>query len=528
MLTNLSFETAGTAPGEAASWTWTRNVPFLFESFASLQYAGISRFEGFELGWGVDDFVGALTPPTNAELFVFGSGNPFDDFETGWRAPNSHGLAQSGKTNPFGNVPPFALANGETLIFDINGAPVTATFNDIGHGGVIANIGAATALEVVHTINIAIGDVGITDGFAFLDGFGHVFIQTDETGGPHVYSDGLPSTPPETGLVTSPGAIVTIAGGTAAAALGFVAGTYQGGVNVQHPGNETAVFAFPGGNQAIFSLAQYPPNGVPFDGFERGWPSNEIYYNTFMTPGAGQVQAPTAVAEFFGDTLPYEDFEEGWDDNQDYVFAFTGGELAAASFFQNVRETSGTLNSATGGVTVMGGFTGLLDLTGTTVTVLGAASAGNNGTFALTSFTGTTITFNNPDGVHPDANTGSIEVIFGALFENFESVRADQQVVPNYAGGPSYFVTVPNPFGDQDRCTIYAGVAPNGQAGIIPTGINPLISYYVAFSSGPPVNAFSVSLTATGGALGFTDNGSGVIMVKGDTGIFWTQTNVGI
>ncbi len=507
MLTNLSFETAGTAPGEAASWTWTRNVPFLFESFASLQYAGISRFEGFELGWGVDDFVGALTPPTNAELFVFGSGNPFDDFETGWRAPNSHGLAQSGKTNPFGNVPPFALANGETLIFDINGAPVTATFNDIGHGGVIANIGAATALEVVHTINIAIGDVGITDGFAFLDGFGHVFIQTDETGA---------------------GASIVISGGSATATLGFVAGTYQGGVNVQHPGNETAIFAFPGGNQAIFSLAQYPPNGVPFDGFERGWPSNEVYYNTFMTPGAGQVQAPTAVAEFFGDTLPYEDFEEGWDDNQDYVFAFTGGELAAASFFQNVREYTGTLNSATGGVTTMGGFTGLLDLSGTTVTVIGAANAGNNGTFPLTSFTGTTITFNNPNGVHPDANTGSIEVIFGALFENFESVRADEQVVPVYNGGPSYFVVVPNPFVNGDRCTIYAGVAPNGQAGIIPTGINPLISYYVVSSSGPPANAFSVSLTLQGSAVPFTDNGSGVIMVKGDTGVFWTLTTVGI
>ena len=507
MLTNLSFETAGTAPGEAASWTWTRNVPFLFESFASLQYAGISRFEGFELGWGVDDFADVLTPPTNAELFVFGSGNPFDDFETGWRAPNSHGLAQSGKTNPFGNVPPFALANGETLIFDINGAPVTATFNDIGHGGVIANIGAATALEVVHTINIAIGDVGITDGFAFLDGFGHVFIQTDETGA---------------------GASIVISGGSAAATLGFVAGTYQGGVNLTHPGNETAVFAFPEGNSAIFSVAQYPPNGVTFDGFERGWPSNEIYYNTFMTPGAGQVQAPTAVAEFFGDTLPYEDFEEGWDDNQDYVFAFTGGELAAASFFQNVREYTGTLNSATGGVTTMGGFTGLLDLSGTTVTVIGAANAGNNGTFPLTSFTGTTITFNNPNGVHPDANTGSIEVIFGALFENFESVRADEQVVPVYNGGPSYFVVVPNPFVNGDRCTIYAGVAPNGQAGIIPTGINPLISYYVVSSSGPPANAFSVSLTLQGSAVPFTDNGSGVIMVKGDTGIFWTLTTVGI
>lgn len=528
MLTNLSFETAGATVGTAASWTWSRTAPFLFQVFASLAYEGLSRFDGFELGWGADNFVDELVVPTNALSFVFANGTPIDGFETGWRLPNSHGIAQSGIVNPFGNVAPFALANGETLIFDINGAPVTATFNDIGHGGVIANIGAATALEVVHTINIAIGDVGITDGFAFLDGFGHVFIQTDETGGPHVYSDGLPSTPPETGLVTSPGAIVTITGGTAAATLGFVAGTYQGGVNVQHPGNETAVFAFPGGNQAIFSLAQYPPNGVPFDGFERGWPSNEIYYNTFMTPGAGQVQAPTAVAEFFGDTLPYEDFEEGWDDNQDYVFAFTGGELAAASFFQNVREYTGTLNSATGGVTTMGGFTGLLDLSGTTVTVIGAANAGNNGTFPLTSFTGTTITFNNPNGVHPDANTGSIEVIFGALFENFESVRADEQVVPVYNGGPSYFVVVPNPFVNGDRCTIYAGVAPNGQAGIIPTGINPLISYFVVGSSGPPANAFSVSLTLQGSAVPFTDNGSGVIMVKGDTGVFWTLTTVGI
>ncbi len=526
MLTNLSFETAGSNPGEAASWTWSRTAPFLFEGFSAV--SGLSRFDGFELGWGADDFVDELVVPTNAISFEFANGTPIDDFETGWRLPNSHGIAQSGIVNPFGNVAPFALALGQTLSFQVNGVTVTTTFEDVAHGGVIADIGAALAIEVVYAINLSIGEAfealvppRTPDGFAFLDGFGHVFIATDETGGPHVYSDGLPSTPPETGLVTSPGAIVTITGGTAAAALGFVAGTYQGGVNLTHPGNETALFEFSGGAADIFSVPQYPPSGVAFEGFERRWPSNEVDYTAW---GA----VPSAPAEFDSDTLPYENFETGWDDNEAYVFSFTGGDLGTASFVQNVREYTGTLVSATGGVTVMGGFTGLLNLGGTTVTVLGAANAGNNGTFAITSFTGTTITFNNPNGVHPDANTGSIEAIFGALFENFESVRADEQTVPVYSGGPSYFVVVPNPFVNGDRCTIYAGVAPNGQAGIIPTGINPLISYYVVSSSGPPANAISVSLTLQGSTVPFTDNGSGVIMVKGDTGVFWTQTNVGI
>jgi hypothetical protein len=508
VLTNLSFEIAGTAPGEAASWTWSRTAPFLFEGFSSAFGSGLSRFEGFELGWGADVFVDELVVPTNAAACVFVNGTPNENFETGWRAPNSHGLAQSGTTNPFGNVAPFALANGETLLFQINGSPVTATFNDMSHGGLIANIEAASAIEVVHTINIAIGDASITDGFAFLDGFGHVFLSTDETG---------------------LGASIVVVGGTAASALGFVVGTYQGGVNVTHPGNETAVFAFPEGNSAIFSVVQYPPNGVPFDGFERGWPSNEVYFNTFMTPGAGQVQAPSVVAEFYGSTLPYENFEEGWDDNEAYLYSFAPDDLTAASFFQNAREYAGTLVSATGGVTTLGGLASIgASYVGTTVAVSGAAVAGNNGSFTILTATGTEITFDNPNGVHPDANTGSIETVFGAFYENFESVRADEQVVPVYNGGPSYFVVVPNVFFDGDRCTIYAGVAPNGQAGIIPTGINPLISYFVVSSIGPPTNTFGVSLTLQGSAVSFTDNGSGVIMVKGDTGVFWTQTNVGI
>lgn len=500
MLTNLSFETAGTDPGSAASWTWTRTAPFLFEGF--LARTGLSRFDGFEVGWGVDDFVDELVVPTNATAFEFANGTPAEGFETGWRLPNSHGLAQSGIVHPFGNVAPFVLALGRTLSFQINGVTVVTTFQDVAHGGYIANIAAALAIEVVHAINVSIGDADIIDGFAYLDAFGHVLITTDETG---------------------PGASIAILGGTAAAALGFVVGTYQGGVNVTHPGNETAVFAFSGGAADIFSIPQYPPSGVTFDGFERGWPSNEIYFRSFDA-----VASQTAV--FAPDSNAFENFEAGWDDNQDYIFEFTT-QLSPELYATSIQGFAGTVSSVTFGSVTMTGVSDVPVAYGTDgsfVKVSGAATSANNGTFPLTSVSGTTIVYANAAGHHPDANSGSIETQIFTPFENFEYVLADKQVVPTFNGSPSFFSYTAAPvFGDGARVTIYAGVAPNGQAGIIPTGVNPLIQYFVEFSSGGTPNVFCISIDGSS-ALDFTDNGSGVIMVKGDPAIYWTQTVVGI
>jgi hypothetical protein len=411
VLTNLSFETAGSAPGSAASWTWTRVTPYLFEGFDTA--SGFSRFESFELGWGCDDFIDELVVPDTAVEFVFGIGtgvtSTAESFERSWRLPNSHGIAPSGIVTPFGNVAPFDLAGGLTLDFKINAATVSLTF---------ASNATTSALQAVLAINHAIGLASVRDGFAFADAFGHVFIQTDETG---------------------EGASVEIVSGSALAPLGFVAGTYVGGVNATHPGNETALFAFGSAQAADFSVTQYPPHGVTFEGFERGWPTNEVYFTAFS-------QVSSTAAVFAPDSNAFENFEAGWADNQDYVFAFTGGDLSA-------------------------------------------------GVFA------------------PSSNA----------FENFESVKADQTVSPDYTA--SVFNCTANGFGDDDRVTIYAGVAPNGAAGAIPTGINPILTYFIVFGG---TNAFELSLAASGSVVPFTDNGVAPVFVKADPSIYWTQTNVGI
>lgn len=80
---NLSFE-AGDDYGNATGWTWTRGVPFIYTSYATLA-GGVSRFEGFEFGWGVDDFVNSIVVPTNASYPL---NNP-ETFEKGWRLPNT-------------------------------------------------------------------------------------------------------------------------------------------------------------------------------------------------------------------------------------------------------------------------------------------------------------------------------------------------------------------------------------------------------------------------------------------------------
>ena len=499
MLTNLSFEILGPEPGTAESWTWTRSAPFKFKAFATP--VGLSRFDGFELGWGVDDFVDELVVPTNAAAFEFANGTPTEGFETGWRLPNSHGLAQSGIVHPFGNVAPFVLALDQTLSFRINGVGVVTVFEDIEHGGYIANIAAAKAIEVVHAINISIGDADITDGFAYLDAFGHVFITTDETG---------------------PGASIAILGGTAAVALGFVVGTYQGGVNITHPGNETALFAFSGGAADIFSIPQYPPSGVTFEGFERGWRANAIYFRSFA-------DVTSQVAVFAPDSNAFENFEAGWDDNEDYIFAFTT-QLSPELYATPVRGFAGSISNVTLGVVTMTGVSSVPTAYGTDgsfVKVSGAATSANNGLFPLTSVSGSTIVFTNPAGVYPDANSGSLKTQFFTPFENFEYVLADKQVVPTFNGAPSFFTYSTTPlYGDGTLVTIYAGVAPNGQAGILPTGVNPIIQYFVKLSSTPP-NVFCISIDGST-VLNFTDNGSGVIMSKGDPAIYWTQTNVGI
>lgn len=436
---NLSFETEGATPGFAADWTWTRVAPFSFQAIARPD-GGISRFEGFEFGWGCDDFVDALVVPTNATPFVFADGATDDAFEIGWRAPNSHGLAPSGLGPWFGASPPFAgypygltapfvLSNGETLNFVITDAQgvatsVACTFTT----GEFANIAAAKAVEVVNAINHAIGVAyagSPAAGFAFADAFGHVFIRTIETGGAH-----LVTTDPS--FESSAGTSIQIVSGTAIAALGYVVGTFHGGVDAQHPGNETAVFEFDGGALGLFNNTT-----LAFEGFEVGW-ANVPYFVTFA-------EVSSAAAIFADDSNPFENFESGWHDNEAYFFTWAATTHSAADFLIP------------------------------------------------------------PSGFNP--------------FENFEYPKFDQTVSPDYTG-PLFNCTA-HGFSNGDSVTLYAGVAPNGAAGAIPTGINPLLTYYVV---GATSNTFQVSITFGGSAVAFTDNGVAPCFVKANPVFYWTTS----
>jgi hypothetical protein len=84
----------------------------------------------------------------------------------------------------------------------------------------------------------------------------------------------------------------------------------------------------------------------------------------------------------------------------------------------NTTTTGSSNATATIGVGAFTASTGLLTIgavtgytansVGHALTISGAASAGNNGTFRIVSQTGTTVTVYNPSGVSSDANTGSI------------------------------------------------------------------------------------------------------------------------
>lgn len=129
MLANLSFETQGASPGDAASWTWNRSDSAMgFASFARPD-TGFSRFDGFEFGWGVDNFIDTLVVPTNAVYMIFGTlpaggvTTPFEDFERGWRLPNSHVVDP---THPGNETATFEFG-GESAIYSIPQYPPSGT-----------------------------------------------------------------------------------------------------------------------------------------------------------------------------------------------------------------------------------------------------------------------------------------------------------------------------------------------------------------------------------------------------------------
>ena len=125
-------------------------------------------------------------------------------------------------------------------------------------------------------------------------------------------------------------------------------------------GNETAQFAWSGGQAVDFSVAQVPPAGHPFDGFEAGWPSNETFFWTFAP--VPRTPAIFAIPEIGPSGLPFENFEQGWLRNEVYAHTFPpgvaatfqGGAHAFESFAAVKADQAIVVNSSTDTIACVG------------------------------------------------------------------------------------------------------------------------------------------------------------------------------
>jgi hypothetical protein len=226
VLTNLSFETAGASPGQAASWTWTRTVPFLFEAFVSgTDELGISRFDGFESGWGCDDLITELiidassTPATvvaqNPAPYALADGDTITGTVNGG-GPQTATFTAAAASILGSLAQNFVLTDGMTFEFAFDReAPILVTF----HAGQFVHIGAALAAEVVSVLTTAIAAAG-APGVATATGAHHVDLATTTKGR---------------------SSFVQIVGGTALTALGFTAAFIGGTGNVGDISAVTAV-----------------------------------------------------------------------------------------------------------------------------------------------------------------------------------------------------------------------------------------------------------------------------------------------
>jgi hypothetical protein len=127
-LANLSFETAGSGPGDAASWTWDHGSAFAIAAFTGVGGAPV-RTETFEVGWGCD--VREATLPDTADGVVsaaatFGTiGTPtFDGFESQWHMPAA---APLDPTDPGNALNLFAWEAGQAAFF--GGSALAETFD---------------------------------------------------------------------------------------------------------------------------------------------------------------------------------------------------------------------------------------------------------------------------------------------------------------------------------------------------------------------------------------------------------------
>jgi hypothetical protein len=99
---------------------------------------------------------------------------------------------------------------------------------------------------------------------------------------------------------------------------------------------------------------------------------------------------------------------------------------------------SASIDSIASGIVTISGLTGMTDSSiGRFITIAGAATAANNGTFLITAVnSATSVDYSNPSGVAPDANNGSIEWTERepySLEDDLNFVRTDRALIKGVA-----------------------------------------------------------------------------------------------
>lgn len=284
-------------------------------------------------------------------------------------------------------------------------------------------------------------------------------------------------------------------------------------------------------SDSAFTLARYDtPTGFTHgDGFEFEWGAD---------PFVGSLVVPTNAQAFvFGSTTgtptPYENFERYWRDlarsptpdpppdpshpgNETAFFRWETSQAAEFSVVQVPPSGQPFDNFEVG-------WLNDVFLTGFAPSDLQAALF-ESGTDAFEDF---------EEGWNNDTYQFVMGATTAALYpglmfptepyENFELVFPDEPISPDTATGKINDVATAH--ANDDLVTLYAGVLPDGTSGLVPTGVNPSIIYFVVNKL---ANSFKLSLTAGGAAIAFTDNGSGPQFVKADITQVWTLTDVGI
>ena len=106
--------------------------------------------------------------------------------------------------------------------------------------------------------------------------------------------------------------------------------------------------------------------------------------------------------------------------------------------------TTATISAASGGISTLTGLSGFTSSSvGSFITITGAASVGNNGTFQITNYNSTSsVDISNAIGTFPDANSGSLvwtERLSYSLEEDLNYERSDRQLIK----GVAYYSPIP-------------------------------------------------------------------------------------